>query len=166
MKDQSVDEISKRIHYSFSFILQAKLRNFFKRSLFRYLFSSVIFYYIITEIDHYQGGLLVFLFVFLGLLLLSGIVMLLSSYFQANKRKDKSFVLTLKENAILLIYDKTGLTEENSWDWIKKAELFYDTYYLDRKDKYKEAIIVKKSSLTAGENITLRKWLVDHRKMK
>lgn len=160
-----IREIIRSFNYSFHGILRAKLHNFIKRNVWRYLLVSLALAFSFS-VFFQQPFTNCFLLVFGISILLSMAVMIISSYFLYLKKRKDSMDITFKESQIIILRNYSGEIENKNWDWIKKVEADKYTYYFIVDGWPSNYIMISKLKLTPDENLTLRKWLQKNNKIK
>lgn len=149
--------ITKRITSSQQSMFLAKLRNFFRKSVLKYLLASGL---IAIGIPNFFGGfVLTFLGFFAGLCILSFIIMYTSSKIQARKLAFDASV-TFEESIISIQHLNKTLIEKKEWNWIVNAQENKYGYFLMLQKYPKIELILLKSNLTEEETKTFRSFLV------
>ena len=155
----------KTIAFSFSSIFHAKIRNFKKKSLVKYAFSSVI---LSAGIILNRGGnplsksgLLLCLNLFLLLSIFSLFCIYTSSLFMARKLAHKRMIYTFSRRGIHIVNQINGMEEEHDWSWIRSRELTKKAFYLKVRSKRPYEIILDLKKITDTELELLKKWLGD-----
>jgi hypothetical protein len=154
-----INQVTRKLSYSYSSILEAKVRNFLKKSVFLYLIASFLVFNGMNQLMKVNNKVLLFISIYVVLLIFGVLVIIISSYFQLQKRKNSGYVISFMEGHISVGDEKTGNTVEREWSWIKKVELFKDSYYFDINVKPKEVIILRRTNLSEQEDRKLQEWI-------
>lgn len=156
-----IKEITRTFNYSVGVILHAKHRNFIKRSIWKYLIASFIMavglkgYLIETDTSLVKLSLLIFI----SIAVISYILIIISSFIIARKKREESMTITLRENEIHVYYMHKGIREIKEWDWIKSFQELNNVYYLDLDVWPRNVIMMSKSKFTEIEKETLFEFL-------
>jgi hypothetical protein len=155
-----VSQIRRRFASSYKYLLQAKLRNFWRRSLWQYALGSALLTGVKPEL---VGNYLVTFFViFLALCLLSLSLIVVSSRMQ-EKRVIFDADVEFKADHIQIEHRNKTLVETKDWRWILAVEETPAYFYLTIEKQPRLELIVDKAALTPVETDTLRNWLAQSR---
>jgi hypothetical protein len=163
-----VTKITKSFKYTINTILYAKFRNFFKRSLWKYIIASLLLAYGLSTLNRNTGLSVfnLFIIMFSGLILLSVTLMVVSSYLLFLKKRQDDLEITFRENEIEVFWILKDQREIKSWNWIKGAEESNCIYYLDLDVYPSNVIMLAKQRLSIEENDLFYSWLVSKGKLK
>lgn len=165
--------ISKTFTNSFHSIFLAKMRGFWRRSIFRYLLAAVMLSYsryllISLNSDSLGSERLstadIILEGFIGFILLSSIVILLMIVAaKIQSKRLQPITITFKEDE--LVITRKGETVQHDWDWIISAENTRDlfTFLIEQRPRYE--VFLAKSKLTGAELEKIQSWLISHGKL-
>ncbi|MFC5406734.1 hypothetical protein [Cohnella soli] len=154
-----INQVTRRLSYSYLSILEAKVRNFLRKSIFLYLIASFFMFNGMNQVMQVNNKVLFFLSIYIALLIFSVMVIIISSYFLLQKRKNFGLVVSFMEGHILVSDETTGNKVERDWNWIKKVELLKESYYFDINVKHKEVIILRRTNLSEEEDRKLQEWI-------
>ena len=152
----SQEALTKRITSNQESMLLAKLRNYFRRSVLKYLLASGLLAIGIPSI--FGGFLMTFIVVFLCLCILSMIVMFTSSKVQARNSKFDANV-TFEEGGITIQHLNKDLHEEKQWSWIVNAQENQVGFFLLIQKHPRLELNLLKDKLSDNETITFRSLL-------
>jgi hypothetical protein len=158
-KIMDINQITRRLGYSYSSILEGKVRNFLRKSMFMYLIASLLFFMATNQVLKVNNKVLVFIAIYIVLLIVSVLVMIISSYFQFEKRKHDGLIVSFMEERIYVTDELIGSKVERQWNWIKQVELLKETYYFDLNANSKEVIILRRKNLSEQEDEKLQTWI-------
>jgi hypothetical protein len=158
-------EIHTTLVNAFPFVLRAKMRGFFRRSVYRYALATAMLAYAlhfpniksIATVEFaaiwaaYFGGIC-------GVVL---VLILISAAIQSRHLDLRS--VTFKEDAIIV--SQGGATETKSWDWIIRAEDLADCFALLVQRRPRLEAFISKKHLSDEETRMLKEWLVEHTKL-
>jgi len=157
------DSVEKRIIYTYSIILRAKIRNFLKKSLLKYTIASLIY---AAGMALVRGRALlsaesafVFINFFLIFLSLSFIFMFISSWILERKFKGWSMIYTFSARGIHVRNEKNGQVEDHGWEWISAYQLTDRTLFLTIRSVKPFEIILDRDKLSLKELALLQGWL-------
>jgi hypothetical protein len=160
----SPKEVTSRFIYSLNAILEVKVRNFLRKSIFLYLIASYLFMSGVSQIKEVDNKVLLFFAIYISVLVMGVAVVIISAYIQFNRRKDVGLIISFTEDRIIVTDEFTGITTKKDWNWIRQVQLLKGTYYFDIKDK-KEVIILRTNNLSEAENTALEAWIIEKRKL-
>lgn len=163
-----VDQITRTFRYTYKTILHAKLRNFAKKSMWKYLLTSLFIAY---GSSGYFGNLFGsfinrFWILFISLILLSAALIAVSCYILYVKKRQDNMDITFKENKIEVNWTFKGIKETKGWDWVKGFEQVNNICYFDLDVWPKNVLMIDQRKLSAAEIQTLRRWLEKNGKKK
>jgi hypothetical protein len=148
--------ITKRLSSNQQSILLAKVQNFIKRSLFKYLIASVL---LAMGAPSLLGGFVwTLLGTFVACCLLSFLAMYLSSKSQSAKNNFDANV-TFEESEITIEHLNGSLLEKRKWDWIINYEENKYGFFLTIQKQPRVYLILAKTKLTKNEENAFRSLL-------
>lgn len=167
--------ITKTFSYSFFSIIFAKLRRFWKRNLWRYLFAAVmgtVGIQILNEKEIFAGTTFhVFLKITVAVLSLSWVAILTSSIYLSIKNRNKTTTISFYEDEIVILHSPAGEEQTRNWDWIRSADETKLHFILDTCVKPRPLlakhlfIMLAKSKLSDDERVLFSSWLVQKGKL-
>ena len=150
-------QITKRITSQFDFILIAKIRNFTRRSLWKYLVASI--FIAIAYPDLFGSPFKTLFFIFAIVCVLSLSVIYLSSRIQAKENLfDADVTFTVSE--IIIEHKNKALTEKKDWNWIIHSVESKSAFILLIQTRPRFEIYLLKEKLNTEEMNQFRAWLV------
>ncbi|MBC8060090.1 MAG: hypothetical protein H7Y18_05435 [Clostridiaceae bacterium] len=129
----NVNQITKSFRYTFRTMLHAKLRNFIKRSIWKYFFASFLLayalkdYVIDTDISLVNATFVIFICV----ILFGFFLIIISSYVLYRRKRKDNMDITFSENQIEIYWMVKDKKEIKAWNWIKSSEVSNNIYYLN-----------------------------------
>jgi hypothetical protein len=148
--------ITKRLSSNEQSILLSKLRNFFKRSILKYLIACGL---LAISFPSLLGGIVwTMLGTFTILCVLSFLAMYFSSKVQANKTIFDANV-TFGESDITIEHLNKELIEKKKWDWIVGSQENKYGFFLTIQKKPRIELILMKTNLSENEAISFRSLL-------
>lgn len=156
-------EITKTFANAFPYMMRAKLRWFFRRSLFRYAIATALITYGLHGINASlkpseiaMRGLLYFVILCFAVLALH----VVTAWIQSRRITPRTVVFT--EDTVVV--DFKGESVDRGWDWIIAAEESPTVISLLVQKLPRLELYLHKASLDDDEYRTLREWLVLHGK--
>jgi hypothetical protein len=158
-------EITKTFVNALPYVFRAKIRAFFRRSVFRYAFATALIAYAlnfpsiksIVSIEFVK----IWAIYFLGICAIALILLLISAVVQSRRLVPRQ--VTFKEEAIIVSHG--GETETKTWDWIIAAEESADFFAFMVQRHPRLELFISKKQLDSDEYQFLRAWLVEHGKL-
>ena len=157
-------EITKTFANTFSDMMRAKIRWFFRRSLYRYAIAVALITYglhgsnpYLTTTDKLALGLGYFVALSLAVLLLHVVIALTQS------RKLTLRTITFTDKS--LIVKHKGEMATCGWDWIISAGESPTLISLLVQKRPRLELYLPKTKLTGSEYTVLRRWLSTHGKL-
>ena len=158
-------EITKTFVNALPYVLRAKIRAFFRRSVFRYAIATALIAYAInfSSIKSIAGieFLKIWMIYLLGICAVALILILISAVVQSRRLVPRQ--VTFKEEAIIVTH--RGETETKTWDWIIAAEETVDFFAFIVQKIPRLELFLRKKQLDDDEYQSLRAWLVEHGKL-
>jgi hypothetical protein len=160
-----MSEIKKTIVYSYTAILTVKIRNFLKKSFWKYTASAALYSVGIRIIRRREilspATAMIFLNFFLILMCLVFMIIVLSSVLISRKLGSMKMYYTFSPEGIHIFNDLNGHEEEHGWEWILSRELTKKALFL-RVDAPKTfEIMLERDKLSEEELVLLTSWMED-----
>ena len=165
----SQPQITKAFSHSFRSMILIKMRNFLRRSLFRYIVGAILLTLGVQTLrqHHLLTSDTVCLFLVANLTAISFglLTIFLSSIFLTRTMKAKDMTVTFKESEIVVQRRDSDEMEVKGWDWVISSEETKNFYFLVTRLRPRYEIALSKSKLTNEENALLREWLIANGKL-
>ena len=159
-------EITKTFTNALPFVIRAKMRGFFRRSVYRYIFAA----WLVTYAFSFQSlksvvsieFLKVWSFYSVVICGLAIIIILISAAIQSRRLDPRQ--ITFREDAITIT--DASAVKTNTWGWVIHAEELDDCFALLIQKSPRHELFISKKSLGEGEYKQLRAWLAKHDKLE
>ncbi|MBP1999645.1 hypothetical protein J2Z69_000664 [Paenibacillus shirakamiensis] len=160
------NQITKSFKFTLQFILEAKLRNVMRKSIFKYILAILLIYLGVDQIYNFSNDMLVFTLYLVSFLILIGFVIMLSGIIQYQVLKSNSCNITFTEDHIIFNYNNQSEDQVYDWNLITRVQSSKNTYYIDFNKKYiKEVAILRKNRMSEEENNTFKEWITNKKKI-
>jgi hypothetical protein len=158
-------DVTKSFVNAFPYVLRAKLRGFFRRSLYRYAIAAALLAYALNIANIKAAAIIDFVRIwaiyFLGICAVALVLIVFSTRIQSRRLVPQE--VTFREDAIIVTH--RGQTETRTWDWIIHAEESRESFAFLVQERPRLELFLGKRHLTEDEYRSLRTWLVEHGKL-
>lgn len=158
-----MSEIKKTIVYSYAAILTVKIRNFLKKSFWKYTASAALYsagIRIIRRQDVFSPATaMIFLNFFLILMCLVFMLIVLSSVLISRKLGGMKMRYTFRPEGIRIFNDLNGHEEEHGWEWILSHDLTKKALFMRVDAPHTFEIMLERSKLSEEELALLTSWM-------
>jgi len=160
-------EIEKTFSNSFKFIWLAKMRQFFRRSIFLYAIGSIAVAYQVQtlrlEIVRGQTFPVIWFGVFVVFITLIICLLLLATFFQSKKQFGHTAIFS--DETILVRDGRSPDYVERGWDLIKLVDETPAYFALVIREHPRYEWFLHKNRLQPDEEVQFRDWFLAHGKM-
>ncbi len=157
-----MSEIKKTIVYSYMAILTVKIRNFLKKSFWKYTASAALYSIGIRIVRRQEllssATAMIFLNFFLILMCLVFMMLVLSSILISRKLGGMKMYYTFSPEGIHVFNDLNGHEEEHGWEWILSHELTKKALFMRVDSPHTFEIMLERGTLSEEEIALLIAW--------
>ena len=157
--------VRKTISYNYNAILTVKIRNFLKKSFWKYSASAVLYSVGIRMIRKQEilspATAMIFLNFFLIVMCLVFMLIVLSSVLISRKLGGMKMFYTFSGEGIHIRNDLNGHEEEHGWEWILSHELAKKALFMRVDAPHTFEIMMERSKISEEELELLVAWMED-----